>query len=150
MGIWRRLAGHTAGNIFPKQDVFAKSRRAGSAPGPRQEGSEKGWGKQGDLGRSPSGVWGGNFVTEGDTPMPILHCGLVRVAKKSYEYRKCTRKSCPFANAPQKRYGGQPIRPGSGGGQTRGALAPAFKSRTIPCVPPVPALRLRSCHRRAS
>jgi hypothetical protein len=35
----------------------------------------------------------------------ILHCGLVRVAKKNY--RKCSRKNCPFANAPQKRHGGQ-------------------------------------------
>jgi hypothetical protein len=54
-----------------------------------------------------------------------LHCGLVRVAKKSY--RKCTWKNCPFANAPQKRHGGRPIRPGSGGGQTGGGAAnPAF------------------------
>ena len=36
MGIWRRLMGHTVGwgIFFPKQDVFAKSRRPGSAPGP--------------------------------------------------------------------------------------------------------------------
>jgi hypothetical protein len=72
------------------------------------------------LGRQPQGLRsaGRTFLTEGGAPMPILHCGLVWVAKKSYW--KCTRKSCPFANAPQKRPGGRPIRPGSGGGQTRG------------------------------
>jgi hypothetical protein len=35
MGIWRRFMGHAVGwgTFFPKRDVFAESRRPGSAPG---------------------------------------------------------------------------------------------------------------------
>jgi hypothetical protein len=89
------------------------------------------------LGRQPHRPAGRFFFTEGGhTLMPILHFGfgLARVAKKSY--RKCTRISCPLANAPQKRHGGRPIRPGSGGGQTRGGRWRQPLNQGQPRAPP--------------
>jgi hypothetical protein len=79
---------------------------------------------------------GRKFETEGGTLVPILHCGLARVAKKSYQ--KCTRKMYSLANAPQT-----PRRRANSTGKWRRpnkgrALAPAFKSRTTSCAPPDP------------
>jgi hypothetical protein len=81
------------------------------------------------------------FFTEGSTLMPIFHCGLARVAKKSY--RKYTRKSCPLASAPKKRHGGRPIRSGSGGGQTRGGRWRQPLNQGPPRAPPLRWHRLR-------
>jgi hypothetical protein len=66
--------------------------------------------------------------------MTILHCGLVRVAKKSY--REVHTKKLPLRERTTK----TPRKPANSTGKWRrpnkgGALASAFKSRTTPCPP---------------
>ena len=122
-------------------DIFWGDKDKG---GVRQEGPEKGWGKQGGLGRSPSGVLGGSprtvapqgdfVLTEGGALMPILHCSLVRVAKKSYEsaHEKVAPSQTHHKNATKAGHFDRELAEAKQGG----ALVPAFKSRTTLCAPP--------------